>query len=243
MIKAVIIDDEIRGIKSLQQKLLAYAGVVEIAEVFQSPVEAAKHLTAIKPDVLFLDVEMPGMNGFEFLQHIGQFDFEVIFITAYNAYTLDALRISALDYLLKPVDDDELQDAIARLQKRVPKKAVANITQPERGISTNRLALPTAEGIYLVKKDEIIRVEAMSNYSTFHLTNQRKIVVSKTLKEYEITLSDDFFLRVNRSAIANLNYVVKYRKGDGGTLEMNDGMEIEVSPQRKEELMDRLFNT
>jgi len=243
MIKAVIVDDEIRGIRSLQQKLQPFAQVIEITDAFHCPFEAVKHLALIKPDVLFLDVEMPGMNGFEVLQQLGEFDFEVIFITAYNTYTLDALRISAVDYLLKPVEDDELTAAINRLQKRIPLKLKPSATIPEKNNAMNRLALPTAEGIYLIKKREIVRVEAMSNYSTFYLVDSRKIVVSKTLKEYEHILNDHHFLRINRSVIVNLNYAMKYRKGDGGTLEMNDGFEIEVSPQRKEVLMSRLFNS
>ncbi|RYD87176.1 MAG: LytTR family transcriptional regulator, partial [Sphingobacteriales bacterium] len=108
--------------------------------------------------------------------------------------------------------------------------------------ASNRLALPTAEGVYLVDKTSIIRVEAMSNYSTFYLHDHKKIVVSKTLKEYEHVLNEDMFLRINRSVIVNLEYIVKYRKGDGGTLEMTDGTEIEVSSSRKEALMERLFD-
>ena len=108
-------------------------------------------------------------------------------------------------------------------------------------IQQNRLALPTAEGVYLVEKSDIIRIEAMSNYSTFLLRDHKKIVVSKTLKEYENVLQDDIFMRINRSVIVNLNYVIKYRKGDGGTLELSDGAEIEVSPQRKEALLQKLF--
>jgi two-component system LytT family response regulator len=242
MIKAVIVDDEIRGIRSLQQKLQPFAQIIEITDVFHCPFEAVKHLAVVKPDVLFLDVEMPGMNGFEVLQQLGELNFEVIFITAYNTYTLDALRVSAVDYLLKPVEDDELTAAVDRLQKRIPLKLKpSSLTLPEKNGTMNRLALATAEGIYLIKKAEIVRVEAMSNYSTFYLADSRKIVVSKTLKEYEQVLNDHHFLRINRSVIANLNYAMKYRKGDGGTLEMNDGFEIEVSPQRKEELMLRLF--
>jgi two-component system LytT family response regulator len=242
MIRAVIIDDEIRGIKTLQQKLIPFADVIDVIDSFHSPFDALKQLSTIKPDVVFLDVEMPGMNGFEFLQQIGAFDFEIIFVTAYNAYTLDALRISAVDYLLKPVDDDELQAAVTRLQKRIPQK-IKNTGSASKNYSNNRIALPTVEGIYLINKTDILRVEAMSNYSTFYLVDNRKIVVSKTLKEYELALGDVQFLRINRSVIVNLNFVVKYRKGDGGTLEMSDGLEVEVSPQRKEELMVRLFNS
>jgi two-component system LytT family response regulator len=136
--------------------------------------------------------------------------------------------------LLKPIDEEELHTAIFRLKKRFSAhdKNAKDADKPSR----NRLALPTAEGVYLVDKANIVRVEAMSNYSTFYLNDHKKIVVSKTLKEYENVLTDSFFLRINRSVIVNLDYIIKYRKGDGGTLEMSDGTEVEVSASRKEAL-------
>ncbi|RZJ99294.1 MAG: response regulator transcription factor, partial [Flavobacterium sp.] len=171
---------------------------------------------------------------------LGTFNFEVIFTTAYDSYTLDALRISAVDYLLKPVDQEDLQTAITRLRKRVAEKLMYKAVKLEKK-PTNRLALPTAEGVYLVEKANILRVEAMSNYSVFLLADAKKIIVSKTLKDYENVLDDEHFMRINRSVIINLDYVVKYRKGDGGTLELSDGSEIEVSPQKKDLLLQRLF--
>lgn len=240
MIKAVILDDEVRGSKLLHKKLEAYSNEVSIAAVFNSPYQALEQMNGLEPDVLFLDVEMPGLNGFQFLENLGAFGFEVIFVTAYDAYTLDALRVSALDYLMKPVDEDDLKTAINRLQLKIAqKKASAKSAAP--AVTGTRIALPTSEGVHLVKKTDIIRIEAMNNYSTFYLLDSKKIVISKTLKEYEQTLTDAFFFRVNRSCIVNLEYVVKYRKGDGGTLELQDGKEIEVSPQRKEELLQKLF--
>ncbi|RYY37238.1 MAG: response regulator transcription factor [Sphingobacteriaceae bacterium] len=239
MLKAVILDDETRGSTLLQRKLELFKDDLQIDGIFNDPVKAITKVLDINPDVLFLDVEMPGLNGFQFLEKLGTFDFEVIFTTAYDTYTLEALRLSAVDYLLKPVDVDELQTAILRLKKRVLEKQKLKTGNGKQ--LSNRLALPTAEGIYLVDKANIIRVEAMSNYSTFYLTDNKKIVVSKTLKEYEFVLQEDIFLRVNRSVIINLNYIVKYRKGDGGTLEISDGTEIEVSSSRKEALMEKLF--
>lgn len=240
MLKAVILDDELRGSKLLQKKLEVYADQLSVCGVFNSPYLALESITSLEPNVLFLDVEMPGLNGFQFLEKLGAFNFEVIFVTAYDAYTLDALRVSALDYLLKPVDEEELKAAIDRLQNKIAPKKVQSTTLNPIAHST-RIALPTAEGIYLVKKSDIIRIEAMNNYSTFYLLDNKKIMISRTLKEYEQTLTDPFFFRVNRSCMVNLDYVVKYRKGDGGTLELLDGKEIEVSAQRKEELLKKLF--
>ncbi len=240
MLKAVILDDEIRGSKLLHHKLSHFADILEVEGIFNDPLKALIAVKEIKPHVIFLDVEMPGLNGFQFLEKLGSFNFEVIFTTAYDHYTLDALRLSALDYLLKPVDEDELEKAILRLSKRIAEKASHLQEKPKKPFS-NRMALTTAEGIYLVDRNNIARVEAMSNYSVFILADSKKIVVSKTLKEYENVLDEENFMRINRSVIVNLDYVVKYRKGDGGTLEFADGTEIEVSSLKKEELLKRLF--
>jgi two-component system LytT family response regulator len=240
MLKAAILDDEIKGSKLLAQKLSVFEDELQVIAVFNDPEQASSAIAKMGIDVLFLDVEMPVLNGFQVLERLGTFDFEVIFTTAYDTYTLEALRLSAVDYLLKPVDEDDLRLAITRLNKRVAEKASYRETKVELK-PKNRLALPTAEGVYIVDKSTIIRVEAMSNYSVFLLTDHKKIVVSKTLKEYEPVLDDSHFMRINRSVIVNLDFVTKYRKGDGGTLELSDGAELEVSPQKKEALLQRLF--
>ncbi|SEN10493.1 two component transcriptional regulator, LytTR family [bacterium A37T11] len=240
MLKAAILDDEVKGSKLLSQKLAFFEDELQVVGIFNQPAKALNAIVELRPDVLFLDVEMPGINGFQFLERLGSFDFEVIFTTAHNTYTLEALRLSAIDYLLKPVDEDELKTAITRLRKRVAEKANYQSIKKVK-VNSNRLALTTAEGIYIVDKTQIIRVEAMSNYSVFILSGSKKIVVSKTLKEFETLLDDEFFIRISRSMIINLTYVIKYRKGDGGTLELSDGSEVEVSTQRKEALLQKLF--
>lgn len=244
MIKAVILDDEVQGSSLLLHKLSAFPDLIHVEGVFNDPQLALAEIQQIKPDVLFLDVEMPQMNGFQFLENLGQFDFEVIFVTAYNIYTLDALRANALDFLLKPVNPDELACALNKLGARIEsKRKLIQLPPPTDRAAQSRLALPTVEGIYFVKKEEIVKVEAMSNYSVFHISTGSKIIVSKTLKEFELLLEEEQFVRVNRSVIVNLDYVVRYRKGDGGTLELIDGSEIEVSASRKNILIDRLFRS
>lgn len=239
MLKAAILDDEIRGSTLLERKLELFKDELQVAAVFNDPYKALPKIIDFDLDVLFLDVEMPGLNGFQFLEKLGSFNFEVIFTTAYDTYSLEALRLSAVDYLMKPIDEDELHTAIYRLKKRFAGNSLKPAAEIKPGSS--KLALPTAEGVYLIDKVNVMRVEAMSNYSTFYLNGQNKIVISKTLKEYEHVLSDTAFLRVNRSVIVNLDYVTKYRKGDGGTLEMSDGTEVEVSPSRKDKLIELLF--
>lgn len=242
MIKAVILDDEIRGSNLLHHKLQEFQNSLSIDAIYNDPQKALLEISKIEVDVLFLDVEMPFMNGFEFLEKLGQFNFEVIFVTAYNIYTLDALKANALDYLLKPVNNEELKKAIIKLeQKLAQKEKLRKADLIENRPHMSRIALPTAEGIHLVKKDDILKVEAMSNYSIFFLNNLSKIIVSRTLKEFEILFEHTQLLRVNRSVIVNLDYIVKYKKGEGGTIEMMDGSEIEVSPSKKKQLMDRLF--
>jgi len=240
MLKAVILDDEVRGSTLLNRKLEVFGEDLQVEAIFNDPFKALSKIVELNPDVLFLDVEMPGLNGFQFLEKLGSFKFQVIFTTAYDTYTLEALRLSAVDYLVKPIDEDELHTAIFRLKKRVADYA-RSTPGTDQSAAPNRLALSTAEGVYFVNKANIMRVEAMSNYSTFHLQDHKKIMVSKTLKEYEGMLQEGNFLRVNRSVIINLNYVEKYRKGDGGTLVMNDGAEIEVSSSRKAALIQIMF--
>lgn len=240
MLKAIILDDEPRGSKLLSHKLQYFEDDIQLVAIYNDPTVALGDIAKHRPDVLFLDVEMPGMNGFQFLEQLPGFSFEVIFTTAYDSYTLEALRLSAVDYLLKPIADEELEQAVARLKKRLAEKTVV-APKPVGNFVGKRLSLSTAEGVYFVEKANIIRIEAMSNYCTFYLAEGKKIVVSKTLKEYEIALTDDSFLRVNRSSMVNLNHINRYRKGNGGTLEMADGMEIEVSPQRKDALVEVLF--
>lgn len=173
-------------------------------------------MNALQPDVVFLDVEMPVMDGFQLLENIGQFEFEVIFVTAYHAYTLDALRADALDFLLKPVDPDELSHAIHKLKNKILNKKLLASSPARCTSNQTKILLPTLEGIYFVKKSDLIKIEAMSNYSVFYQINGTEIIVSKTLKEYESLLEMDNFIRANRSVIINLDYVSRYKRGDGG---------------------------
>ena len=243
MIQAVILDDEIKGSTLLEHKLKPFSDKIIVEKVFNDPKIALEGIQNIRTDVLFLDIEMPGMNGFQFLEKLEQFDFEVIFVTAYGSHVLEALRSNALDYLLKPVNPEELEMALAKLEKRIQaKKEISHQNTSTGSSNQSRLSLATAEGVYFVKKEEIMKVEAMSNYSVFHIVSKPKIIVSKTLKDFENALSANNFVRVNRSVIVNLDYVVRYKKGDGGTLEMVDGSEVEVSSTKKHILLEKLLS-
>jgi two-component system, LytTR family, response regulator len=249
MIRVVLVDDEVQSCKSLAIKLKDIAEDIEIAGSFHHPDKAIPGIRKLKPAVVFLDIEMPGMNGFQMLEKMEEFDFEVIFVTAYDEYTLNALRISALDYLLKPVDTEDLKNALTRLRKKISMRENSSQTKEQLELlgdtlkeqhAPKRLALATLQGIVFLKINEIIRVEALSNYSTFYLINKQKIMVSKTLKEFEPILTMQNFFRVNRSCIVNTDYIIKYKHEDGGVLELQDGSEVGVGPNRKNELVELL---
>ena len=249
MIRVVLVDDEPQSCKSLAIKLKSIAEDIEIVGSFHHPDKAIPGIRKMKPAVVFLDIEMPGMNGFQMLEKMEEFDFEVIFVTAYDEYTLNALRISALDYLLKPVDTEDLKNALTRLRKKISMQGNSIHTKEQLELlgdtlkehhAPKRLALATLQGIVFLKINEIIRVEALSNYSTFYLITKQKIMVSKTLKEFEPILTMQNFFRVNRSCIVNTDYIVKYKHEDGGVLELQDGSEIGVGPHRKNELVELL---
>ncbi len=249
MIRVVLVDDEPQSCKSLAIKLKAIAEDIEIIGTYHDPERAISGIRKSTPDVVFLDIEMPGMNGFQLLENIEEFNFEVVFVTAYNEYMLNALHLSALDYLLKPVDTEELKNALTRLRKKISLQENLLHTKERLELlgdamkeqhAPKRLALATLQGIVFLKINEIIRVEALSNYSTFYLINKQKIMVSKTLKEFEPVLAMQNFFRVNRSCIVNTDYIVKYKNEDGGMLELQDGSEVGVGPHRKNELVELL---
>jgi len=249
MIRVILVDDEPQSCKSLAIKLKDVAEDVEIIGTYHHPERAITGIRKSKPDVVFLDIEMPGINGFQLLEKLEEFDFEVVFVTAYNEYMLNALHISALDYLLKPVDTEELKNALGRLRKKISlhenplhkKEQLELLGDALRDQhAPKRLAVATSQGIIFLRINEIIRVEALSNYSTFYLISKQKIMVSKTLKEFEPVLTMQNFFRVNRSCIVNTDYIVKYKNEDGGMLELQDGSEVGVGPHRKNELIELL---
>lgn len=247
VIKAILIDDEPQSSKALAIKLSSIADDIEVIATFAQPEKALTHLSALQPDVVFLDIEMPGFNGFQLVEQLGDIPFEIIFVTAYQEYILNALRISALDYLLKPVDKNELAQTLIRLREKLFLKVNSSLKKEQIQLfheslqqMPRRMALATAQGIVFVKTADIIRVEAMSNYSAFYLCNKQKIVVSKTLKEFEPFLTAQNFLRVNRSTIVNIEYIAELRKSEGGSIILHDGTEITIAPNRKQELLERL---
>lgn len=248
MIKAVIIDDEQHSIETLKWKLENYCTDVKVQAAFESPAEGVAYLKNNPPDLLFLDIEMPMLNGFDVLEELGRdIPFDIIFTTAYDNFGIQAVKFSALDYLLKPVQNKELKDAIDKHIKRTSQKIPAeqidvllNNVNAERKGKVGKIALASKESIEFVDAQDIICCEANSNYTNVYMGEGRKRVISKTLKEFEDMLSPHQFFRPHHSFLVNLNQVREFIRGDGGFLVMENKMKIPVSKNRKEELLNLL---
>ncbi len=246
MIKALIVDDEPYCSESLAVLLQRYCPEVQIVGTSANGLEALATIKKHTPDLVFLDVEMPKMNGFEMLEQLPSMNFDLIFTTSYDKYALKAFRFSAIDYLLKPIDREELQKAVQKLLLRSQKPITEQLEilfQKMHRVSTpiGKIALPTMEGLQLVTIDSIISCDSDSNYTIVRLKNKEKLVVSRTLKDVEELLEDHAFVRVHHSYLVNLNEIIKYVKGEGGYLVMSDGSMIDVSRSKKEVLLKRLI--
>lgn len=239
--KAILVDDEPDGIRTLQRMLTLHCPQVLIAATCNNADLAKQQIDLLKPDVVFLDIQMPGKTGLDLLTEIADKNFEVIFVTAYNEYMLQALQYSAADYLLKPVDEDRLVEAVQRVQQRLTagkKEERTNALMHNLGKaghpSEMRLCLPTLKGFIVLKLEEIIYCEAERSYTIFHLENNKTVTVSKPLLEYDYLLTDTSFLRVHKSFLINLLHVKEYQRGEGGVVIMSNNAEIEVSRRKKE---------
>jgi two-component system, LytTR family, response regulator len=248
MINAIIIDDEVNGAESLQLLLTKYCkSDVIINAVCNSSKEGYAKIQELKPNLVFLDIQMPHMNGFELLAQLPNRDFQVIFTTAYDDYAIQAFKVNAIDYLLKPVDPQDLMQAVQKALTKIRKNALlgGNIDKllkelKQQHFQLKKLAIPASDGVTFVELDEIPRIEADSNYTTIFTTQGKKYIVAKTLKEYEELLEGYNFLRVHSSTLINLRHVEKYIRGDGGFVIMKDGSQVEVSRRKKHELVERL---
>lgn len=246
MINAIIIDDERHSCDALKMLLDKCCPQIQVTGICHSGAEGIKKINELKPELIFLDIEMPYMNGFQMLELIPKIDFEIIFTTSYDQYAIKAFKFSALDYLLKPVDREELEKAVQKISKKVnpviPQQLeilLQKLNQPS--VPVQRIALPTMQGLEFVPVESIIRCSSSNNYTEFFLTDKKRLLVSRTLKEVEDMLAEHSFLRVHHSHIVNLNAITRYVKGEGGYLIMADGSTVDVSRSRKEELMKKLL--
>jgi two-component system LytT family response regulator len=246
MTKALIVDDEAKARNILKHYLESF--VPEVTEIRQADsVDAALQVLSVyKPDIVFLDVEMPHKNGFQFLMEISEPSFDVIFTTAYNQYAIQAIRFSALDYLLKPVDPDELKGAVSRhIEKKEgdkEKKAlydnlVSNIEKKE--VKDFKIAVPSAEGVYFFTIDEILRLEADRSYTHIHLVKKRPFIASKTLKHFEEMLEEFQFIRTHKSHLVNPRHIT-HLSNDHEFVILSDGSKVDVSRRKKEDVQKQL---
>lgn len=247
MIKILIVDDEISAGNILQ--LLIEKNIVAEKEIrcINDPVQAIYLIPQWKPHLLFLDIEMPAMNGFDLLSKISEVDFPVIFTTAYDKYAIKAIRYSAFDYLLKPIDKEEVKLTFDRFLSNhigvlsyspaLVDNLIHNLKATKTGLF--KLALSTNEGVHLLHANEILYCEGVGNYTRFHLVKSGPVLVSKTIKEYEELLVDHSFLRVHKSYVVNLSHVIKYDKE--GFLTMSNGVTVAISRRKKDELKERLY--
>jgi|SRR5882757_2756496 len=251
MLTALLIDDEAnsrQAIKSLLTQLCPQVTIVGEAKNADAGIEL---IHSLQPQLIFLDIQMPGKTGFDMLATLNKINFDIIFTTAYHEYAVKAFRFSAIDYLLKPIDPDDLVSAVNRVtQKQAPTSTsqVDLLKQLWQQLSTDKnkqdnnqkLALTTQEGIHLIEVKNIVWCESLGSYTKFYLSTGEKLITSRLIKEYEEILTDYQFFRVHQSYLINLQHIKKYVKGDGGQVWMTDGAEVEVARRRKEEFLAAL---
>ena len=241
-LKAIIVDDEKSSLQNLRQKLTEFCPDIHVIASSEKPEEAILLIRQYKPDVIFLDIEMPRMSGIRMLDELTDYTGEIIFTTAYNHYAVDAIRISAFDYLVKPVSITELQNAVARLVKYKQSETKERLDILRQSLSENKsqddkIAVPTGEGLEFIQIKNIVHIESSSNYSKIFLAGGKNMLVTKLLKDFEDILLPYRFYRVHNSHLINLSYIKKYIRGDGGQVVMQDDTYIDVARRKKEEFL------
>lgn len=239
---AILIDDEPSSLQNLQQKLEEFCPDIKVVASSNKPEEGIALIRQWKPAVVFLDIEMPRMNGFRMLDELNDLDFDIIFTTAYNHYAVDAIRISAFDYLMKPIAIKDLQSAVERLTLRHKKQTKDKLDLLKQSLVGQRsqdekIAIPNSEGLEFITIHQILRIESSSNYSRLFLLDGKNLLVTRLLKDFEDVLTPYRFYRVHHSHLINLNYIQKYIRGEGGQVVMQNGDVIDVARRKKDEFM------
>ncbi len=244
MYKTIIVDDEPKNMRILKKLLQDYCPQISIIGEAGDVNAAHKIITELNPEIVLLDIEMPYGNAFDLLDKLMPVKFEVIFITAYNNYSIKAFRYSAVDDLLKPVDIRELQDATQKAINRITANRINEHVSlllsnlKDNANSNPKIAVPTPEGYVFVHIEDIIRCESNGAYTYIYTVKKERVVASKNIKEYEEILPKTNFFRIHNSHLVNLNRILRYNKGRGGTVTMEDGTELEVASRRRTEFLD-----
>jgi two-component system LytT family response regulator len=245
MTRAVIIDDEENARVALAVLIEQHTTGVKIEGMYASLKEGCKMITALKPDVVFLDIQMPDESGLELWKYFPKPTFNVVFTTAYHQYAIQAIKLAAFDYLLKPIDIDELVSVVGRLQEHRHVKSIeARLETLEANLkhqhAPSRIVLPTSDSLMIVKIEDIIRAESDDNYTYFFLSDNSKHLVSKTLKEFESLLPKERFIRIHQSHLVNVDFIKKLVKGKSGFVQMADGSKLPVARERKDFVIEAL---
>ncbi|CAM1347163.1 LytR/AlgR family response regulator transcription factor [Tenacibaculum crassostreae] len=244
MIRAIIIDDEFNAIKNLKWEIESFCSDIEVCDTFTNPVEAISAINYLKPDCIFLDIEMPEMDGFQLLEKLSYRTFDLIITSAYDNYAIKAFKEHAVDYLLKPIDSEDLLKAVSRVRENQQQNALGDQLKsiikwyvPEK--KNTRLAIPVLGKTIFVALEDIMFCKADGSYTEVHFKEDTKEILSKKLKEIEAQIDDNFF-RVHNSYLVNLRYVKEYVKNDGPYLVLTNGVTIPISRAKKNELLQVL---
>ena len=245
MLKCIIVDDEFKSRESLKAIIEKFCENLSVLKVCENGAEAIEAIRSGRPDIVFMDIQLQKETGFEILERLDKIEFELIFTTAYSEFAIKAFKFSAIDYLLKPIDINDLKAAIEKARKRISgniAERVAQLGQHLRGntFKHSRLALPATDGLVFVNVDQIIYCEATGNYTNIHMDDGRKFVVSRTLKDYEELLEDQDFFRIHNSFLINLNSLKKYIRGEGGQVVMNNNQTLDVSKAKKKSFLEKI---
>ncbi|HUM47040.1 MAG TPA: LytTR family DNA-binding domain-containing protein [Chitinophagales bacterium] len=244
MIHAIVVDDELKGRQFLKQLVEKFVPQVKMVGEAASAKEALELINATQPDLVFLDIEMPGQSGIEMLRQMQQIDFSVVFVTAFNRYAVEAFRLGAIDYLLKPVSPSDLQQAVERVESnrniQSQNRVRLNEFSKSYGQPFTKITIPSLQGFEFIDFSDIIYLQSDSNYTRVKLKDGKLIMATRLLGDFEEMLAPHNFFRIHKSYVINLAHMRKYTKGDGGTVMMTDGSEMDVSRRIKESFLQRI---
>lgn len=249
MLKALLVDDELNNLASLEFLLHHDCKGIEVAGKALSAAEAREWLESHYADVIFLDINMPVEDGFQFLDSLKSQNFKIIFVTAYNEYALQAIKASAVDYILKPVNIDELQKAVEKVKRSLNNPAALEQNQAlleylletvKKKSPPKKIALPQLGSINFIEVDDMVSLQADSNYTIIHMKDMQKLVISKTLKDFEELLDESQFARIHKSYIVNLKYIKEYSTIDGGIVKMSDGNQWSISRRQLDLFLEKM---
>lgn len=247
MIRTILVDDEPRGLNTLKKLLQEYCPEIKVIAECTDADTAKDKIELLEPQLAFLDISLPGKTSFDLLSELDKINFEIIFVTAHNEYTLEAFHYSAIDYLMKPIDEDILVDAVRRAVKRVTMNSVNNNVstllhnlQKAQVPQEMKLCIPSLKGFQVVELKDILYCEASGSYTNFFFVDKHSVCTAKTIHDYEDLLEDAGFVRIHKSFLVNLLHVKEYLRGEGGSVILSNGHEVEVARRKKELLISKM---